>query len=204
MSRSRSGGFTLIELLVALAIFAVLSAFAYRALAGMLESRAALERESRKWRDVTLFVGRLERDLSAVLKRTAIAPSGTKVAEVSSTLDTNDQRDGLAFTRSGAVLMENAQAAPQRVAYRRVGDRIERLTWGSVDAGPRDEPAVVPVLSGATALTFRFLNANGEWRSGWGLPGANDPLPNAVEATLELASGERIVRLFDLPRLGTP
>lgn len=203
MSRSRSAAFTLVELLVALAIFALISAFAYRALAGMLDSRAALERESRKWRDVTLFVGRLERDLSAVLRRKAIAPSGTEVAEVSSTLDTPDQREGLAFTRSGAVLMENAQAAPQRVAYRRVADRVERLTWGSVDAGPRDAPAIVPVLSGVNALTFRFLNANGEWRGGWGLPGANDALPNAVEATLELASGERIVRLFDLPKVGS-
>jgi general secretion pathway protein J len=201
---SRNKGFTLVELLVALAIFALLSAFAYRGLGALLDSRAALEKESRKWRDVTLFVGRFERDLSAVLRRKATAPSGTQVAAVSSALDTNDVREGLAFTRSGAVLMESAQAAPQRVAYRRVENRVERLTWGSVDAGPRDEGAPVTLMSDVAALAFRFMAPTGEWRPTWGLPGANDPMPAAVEMTLQLASGERIVRVVDLPQVKQP
>jgi hypothetical protein len=40
--------------------------------------------------------------------------------------------------------------------------------------------------------------ASGEWRAAW--PGASALLPAAVELTVELASGERIVRLVDLPR----
>src|SRR5512132_2554998 len=115
----RARGFTLIELLVALALFAVLSGFAYRSLEAMLQSRGALERESRKWRDVTVFVGRVERDLSAVLaKRAATAPSGTALAPVSSAIDAGSGGMGLAITRSGSPLQENALAAPQRVAYR--------------------------------------------------------------------------------------
>src|SRR5687768_12193682 len=80
-------GFTLVELLVALAIFALISGFAYRGLDAMLKSRAALEQESRKWRDVTVFVGRLERDLAAVLDRQALGASGTKLAPVSSSIE---------------------------------------------------------------------------------------------------------------------
>src|SRR4051812_20313935 len=68
---NRPGGFTLVELLVALAIFALLTAFSYRGLNAMLESREALQKESRKWRDVTLAMGRLERDVAAVLDRPA-------------------------------------------------------------------------------------------------------------------------------------
>ena len=164
MYRSRSDGFTLIELLVALAIFSIVSAFAYRGLVAMLDSREALQRESRKWRDVTLFVGRIERDLAAVLDRTAVAASGTVQAPLSSAFEGDATREGLAFTRSGSPLQENALAAPQRVAYRWIEGRVERLSWAGVDAAPRDTPAVVPVLSGTRALAFRFLDPRGEWR----------------------------------------
>ena len=199
MCRS-SKGFTLIELLVALAIFAIVSGFAYRSLDAMLKSREALQQESRKWRDVTVFVGRLERDLGAVLIRDALGASGTRLAPVSSSIEVTTARDGLAFTRSGAPLYESALAAPQRVAYRLVEDRVERLTWGGVDAAPRAEPVAVPVLARVAALTFRFLDPRGDWRTSWGLPGSTESVPAAVEVTLQLASGERIVRLMDLPR----
>ncbi len=197
---SRAKGFTLVELLVSLAIFAILSGFAYRALNTMLESREALEQESRKWRDVTVFIGRVERDLGAVLtKRRSVSASGAMLAPVSSVLDTGAADMGLALTRSGSVIQESALAAPQRIAYRLKGAQVERLTWASVDAAPRDEPAPVAVLGGVRALEFRFLDPQGQWRNTWGLPGSADPAPAAVEMRLDLASGERIVRLVDLP-----
>src|SRR5258705_11049058 len=83
---SRARGFTLIELLVALAIFAILSGFAYRSLTALLETRERLQAESRKWRDASVFVGRFERDLRAVLDRAATSPSGTPLAPVSSSV----------------------------------------------------------------------------------------------------------------------
>ena len=194
-----SRAFTLVELLVALAIFALISGFAYRGLNAMLESREALQKDARKWRDVALFVGRFERDLGAVLMRTATGSSGTPLPPVSSTLDTPSQGEGLAVTRSGSPLQENALAAPQRVAYRLRDGHVERLTWASVDAAPREEPVAVTVLAPAKALTFRFMDpASGEWRTVW--PSGPALMPAAVELTVELASGERIVRLVDLPR----
>ena len=191
-------GFTLVELLVALAIFAVLAAFAYRSLNIMLESRAALELESRKWRDVALFVGRLERDLGAVLPRPATGASGTALAPVSSHIDTPTAREGLALTRAGSPLQENALAAPQRIAYRLREGRVERLAWAGTEASPREEPRSVPVLGPVNALAFRFLDARGEWRPTWGLPGSSDATPAAVEVAVTLAHGERVVRLVDL------
>ncbi len=195
MSRA-DRGFTLVELLVALAIFAILSGFAYRSLDALLESREALARESRKWRDVAVFVGRVERDLGAVLSRSVRGAAGTSLAPLSSTVDAvGAQAGGLALTRSGSALQENALAAPQRVAYRFDEGRIERLAWASMDAAPREEPAGVTVMSGVRAFSFRFLDPRGEWRTTWGLPGSTEGLPAAVEMTLDLSSGERIVRL---------
>jgi general secretion pathway protein J len=201
---SRQGGFTLVELLVALAIFAILAAFAYRGLDALLQSRQALQGESRKWRDVSLFVGRVERDFAAVLDRSAIGASGTRLAPVSSSIEAPTDREGVAFTRAGSPLQESALAAPQRVAYRLHGDRVERLAWAGVDAAPRDEPAPLVVMGPVSALAFRFLDARGEWRASWGLPGGNDPIPAAIEMTLTLASGEKVVRLMDLPRPAAP
>lgn len=199
----RNRGFTLIELLVALAIFAIMSGFAYRGLTAMLDSREALAKESRKWRDVSLLVGRVERDLAAALPRIATNAGDTKLAALSSAIDTTSSPNGLALTRSGNMLAGNASAAPQRVAYRLREGRIERLAWVGVDAAPRDEPAGTPVLAEVAGLTFRFMDPkSSEWRADWGLPGnAAAGLPAAVEMTLVLASGERIVRLFDLPRV---
>lgn len=200
MSRDRQRAFTLVELLVSLAIFALLATFAYRGLNMMLESRAALERESRKWRDVALFVGRIERDLGAVLERRAVGASGTPQAAVSSLIDATTAREGLALTRAGNPLHENALAAPQRIAYRLREGRVERLSWAGTEASPREEPQPVPVLGSASALAFRFLDARGDWRPTWGLPGSNERLPAAVEVAVTLASGERVVRLVELVR----
>jgi len=192
--------FTLVELLIALAIFALLSAFAYRGLTVMLESRQTLDRESRKWRDLALFVARFERDVQAALNRTAIGPSGISQSAVSSQLDLGGAPGtGLALTRSGATLYANELAAPQRVGYRFIDGHVDRLTWPGVDSGPRAEADAIPVLENVRSLGFRFLATNLDWRTDWAAP-MSAGMPLAVEMTLELASGERIVRIVDIPR----
>jgi general secretion pathway protein J len=203
MCRSdRARGFTLVELLVALAIFAILSGFAFRSLSAMLEAREHLREDARKWRDIAVFVSRLERDLGSIVQRTSRGPSGVSLSPVSSSVGMQSDGDGLAVTRSGSPLQENALAAPQRVAYRLREGRVERLTWAALDAAPREEPTAVPILGSVRNLTFRFLDPkSGEWRLAWAPPGSAQPVPAAVEATVELASGEKIVRLIDLPQL---
>ena len=199
--KGRVAGFTLVELLVALAIFALMSGFAYRGLTAMLDSREALQKESRKWRDVALLVGRIERDLGAALPRRAVSTSGTILAPISSSIDAGSALPGLALTRSGSPLMENTLSAPQRVAWRFNEGRVERLSWAGVDAAPREEPVATAILASAAALSFRFLDAKSlEWRTTWSTTGADDGVPAAVEMTLTLASGERIVRMIDMPR----
>ena len=166
----------------------------------LLENRAALANESRKWRDVAIFVGRVERDLQAVLDRRAKNTYGVDQAPVTSVVDLGPNPvPGVSLTRSGGGLYDNALGAPLCVAYRFGDGRVDRLAWPAVDSAPRIDPAATPVIQGVRGLAFRFLDPRGEWRPTWGLPGSPDAMPAAVEMTLELASGERIVRLVDLP-----
>ena len=65
----RARGLTLVELLVAVAIFGILSAFAYRALTVVLDSRGRIEQENRKWRELALFFARLEQDVATAVPR---------------------------------------------------------------------------------------------------------------------------------------
>ena len=65
----RARGLTLVELLVVVAIFGILSAFAYRALTVVLDSRGRIEQENRKWRGLALFFARLEQDVAAAVPR---------------------------------------------------------------------------------------------------------------------------------------
>lgn len=199
-TRRACRAFTLVELLVALAIFALISAFAYRGLAVLLDGREALERDSRKWRDLALFVGRFERDVQAALDRPATGPSGTPASPISSVLDLGGATArGLAITRAGATLYANELSAPQRVGYRLAEGRVDRLAWPGVDAGPRAEALATPLLRDVRSLAFRFLDSRYEWRTDWAAPAAQG-MPLAVEMTLELAGGERIVRIVDIAR----
>ena len=189
---------------MALAIFAIIAGFAYRGLDAMLESREALEKRIAQVARRRALRGPRS---SATSARCSTAHGDRPVGHarsrrVSSVARvTPSARDGLALTRSGSPLQENALAAPQRIAYRLRDGRVERLSWAGVDAAPRDEPAAVTVLAAARARSPSASSTrSGEWRATWGRRAAATRLPAAVEMTLELASGERIVRLVDLPR----
>jgi general secretion pathway protein J len=67
---ARRAGFTLVELLVALAILALVSVLAYRAVAALTTSEAQLSAEALKWRNLDGLFARLEADMRVALPRT--------------------------------------------------------------------------------------------------------------------------------------
>ncbi len=191
-------GLTLIELLVAITIFGVMSAFAYRALTVVLESRGRIEQEDRKWREIALFFTRLEQDFAASTPRPVRDASNA----VSPALVGNATPGGAAdaavmLTRTGFAVDPGATDPPRRVAYRLRGGIVELLSWSELDRAPRSEPRAIAVLRNVSALDLRYLDRSGQWHVAWPPAGTTSPeteIPAGIEVGVTLASGERITR----------
>ena len=149
----------MVELLVALAIFALIAGFAYRSLQSMLDSRDALQNETRKWRDIALFVGRMDRDLSAVLVTPAAPGITRRMMPISQTVPRTPQTlgEGLVLMRSGSALQENAIAVLGSVTgldFRFLDPNGEwRRNW---TGSPTPAPAAIEVtvkLSSGESIT---------------------------------------------------
>jgi general secretion pathway protein J len=208
--RQKNSGFTLIEILVAITIFAIMSAFAYRALTSVLEARKQLEVEQHKWRDVVLMFARMEQDFSSALKRPIRDTGGNTAPAFDGKPDPVGETDGqVVFTRMGYAGQRGALAAPQRMGYRFRDNKLEQLTWQVLDQAPRTVPLVGTLIENASEVKFQFLentqaptNVNAKWLPRWPQPGTppkDADLPAAVEVSLTLMSGENLKRIFLLP-----
>jgi general secretion pathway protein J len=203
---SRTRGFTLIEVLVAMIIFAVMAVMAYRGLTAILETRARLDEEASKWRAVSLLFTRMQRDFAVLSTRQIWDSSGQKAPPLKASATLINEYDAqLAFTRMGSADTGGSLAAPQRVGYRLRNGNVEYVTWPVLDQGPRTLPIPSVILPNVAELAFRYLDGNGQWQTNW--PSTNNPQgvstapPWAVEVTLRLRSGEKMIRLFTLSAL---
>ena len=192
-------GFTLLELVVALAIFALISVFAYRALDLVLETRIKVTAEGKKWRDITLLFTRMEQDMSRLANRPVrdsrdlLSP-----ALIGEPVPVGEDDAQLAFTRMGLEGQSGVLGDVQRLGYRLKNGKVEMLVWPVLDQAPRTRPEAETLLSGVKGMEIRYLGAEGTWWTRWPKPGVPGELPRALEITLELPSGERMSRLFAL------
>ena len=199
----RTHGFTLIEVLIAITIFAVMSAFAYRALSSILNARERVAQENQKWREVSTFFARLEADLANAVARSIRNSNNLQTGPfVGNATFSNDSEGQLMFTRMGLPGASGTLAAPQRLGYRVKQGNLEELVWPVLDQGQRTVPAVYPLLSGVNAFTVRYLDAiSNSWQGSWP-PSPNSgttatqTIPRAVEVALTLDSGETLTRVL--------
>lgn len=194
VSGTSQRGFTLIELLTALLILSLLALMSYRGLGAVLDAREHVTRETGKWRQVTAFFARFERDVQLAAPRAVRSASGNAPAWLVRPGATLEPR--LEFSRFASV--EGVDSA-RRLAYR-LNERqeIELWLWPGLDVAPDALPARHPVLSGVTKFELHYLNAEFAWADVWpALPG-DGAIPRAVRLRIVLASGEELVRVFAL------
>jgi general secretion pathway protein J len=75
--RGRPRGFTLIEILSALLILSLLALMSYRGLGAVLDAREHTRYETEKWRRVSAFFARFERDVQLAAPRPVRATSSS-------------------------------------------------------------------------------------------------------------------------------
>jgi general secretion pathway protein J len=200
---NKSSGFTLLELLAAIAIFAIMTAMAYRGLSAVLETRKQLEVEQQKWRDIVLLFARMEQDFASAVQRPIRDTSDNRAAAFIGKADAVGDTDGqVVFTRMGFSGQNGPLTAPQRMGYRFRDNKLEHLSWPVLDQAPRSTPTVGTLVENISNASFRFLEYqanNSAWQNRWpqaGVAPSDATLPAAVEVNITLATGENMKRVF--------
>lgn len=185
-------GFTLIELLAALLILSLLALMSYRGLGAVLDTREHVAAETDKWRRVTSFLARFERDVQLAAPRPLRA--GGAAAWLGKAGTPHGRR--LEFSRFAAV---EGVDAPRRIAYGlNENQQIELWLWPDPDATSTAQATRYPVLNGVTLFEFQYLNADLAWVDTWPTSPRDATIPRAVRLRIALISGEEIVRVFAL------
>lgn len=222
----RQRGFTLLEVIIAIAIFALVSAMAYSALANVLRSRERVEAERTTWRVFSMLYLRMEDDLAQARHRTVRDINGASLpAMLGQATDTRALgAPALEFTRGGIFLppvddtnVATATTIPtgparaprsdlQRVAYRLKDGKLWRLTWLDLDRAPQSQPQETNLLYGmddeVQEFQVRFFDPKDGWVDSWppkaanGLPRDPQELPSGVEVRLQLKNRGEFKHLF--------
>lgn len=201
MRRTLQHGFTLIEVLVALAIFGVLSALAYMTLGQTLDNSDMLTERM----DRLQSIQRTMTYLSTELLQTAPRPIRADLGQSEPALRSSFAADfALQFTHNGWPNSAGvARSTQQRTAYRIEDDELVRYHWNVLDRTVNNIPVKTVLLEDIDSLTFRFLQANGDWSDQW--PPLNSQaasnsinLPRAVAITLVLPDEGELTRIVEV------
>lgn len=190
-------GFTLIELMIAVAIFALMTLFAYASVNQVIRARIVAAESLGRLSDVQFMLRQLALDLEQLHPRPVREELGDTLAPA---LVADLRRyNQIELTRAG---WRNPVGAPrsslQRVAYRLENGELIRSHWNVLDRLQVNPPIEFTLIEGVDTLEFRFMKESGDWIDSWPDP---DLPPAAVHGSRPRAI--EVVILFDDERIGT-
>jgi general secretion pathway protein J len=177
-----------------------MSVLSYRGLTSVLQTRAHLTEDNRRWRDIALTLAQLEQDLGQAVER-PVRDSGDlqQPALVGNPQATGANDAQLSFSLMGTAWQTGVLADVQRHGYRLNNGTLEQLVWPVLDRAPHSEPVVYALLERVSRFELRYLDDSGNWQPQWPLPGVTAALPRALEVVVELDGGAAVTRVFALP-----
>lgn len=187
---------------MALAVFGVLSLLAYMSLGQTLTNADMLSERMNRLQAIQKTMSYLSSELLQSVPR----PVRTELSDVAMpALQSSFASDfALQLTHAG---WPNPAGLPrstmQRTAYRIEDGDLLRYHWNVLDRTVNNIPVATIMLEDVSSLTFRFLQADGDWSDQWpplsaqaGPDAAN--LPRAVEILLTLEDEGEISRVVEV------
>jgi general secretion pathway protein J len=174
--------------MVSLLIFGMLSAAGVALLSFSVRSQDAAEARLGELGDLRKASALVAADLAQAAPRVHRDGAG---AAIPSFVGGNS---ALSLVRRGwENLDDEKRSSLQKVEYRVVDGRLERIAYPRVDGSAPLPPAVL--IEGVTRLSLRYRDRRGDWRASW-RPGQPTDLPVAVEMVLELGGSPPVRQLF--------
>lgn len=185
-------GFTLVEMLIALLIFSLIASASVAMLSFSVRAQAAVTGKLDDVAALNRLSGALSADLAQAVNRPTRDAGGRRLPALVTGVQAGDGVLVQLVRRGWTNLDDAARPSEQKLAYRLVEGRLERLAYPLLDGAGPLAPAVLLREVGAAAVRFRV---NGAWTDQWiELPG--QALPQAAELTITRTGGTQFRLLF--------
>ncbi len=195
-------GFTLIEVMVAVAVFGILAVFATATLGQALSNSDMLNERMDRLQSIQRTMNYLSTELLQSAPRVVRTDLG--LPPEPALLSSFGSDFALQITHGG---WPNSAGVPrstqQRTAYRIEDNELVRYHWNVLDRTVNNLPVATVLMDDIDSLTFRFLQANGEWTDQWPpinlqTSGPTTMRPRAVAIVLELPDEGELTRIVEV------
>ncbi len=198
----RDGGFTLLEVLIAIAIFSVMSVFAYQGLRNFLSARTIVEAQAEDFAALVSGITQLQQDLEEVAARPVRDALGDFLPAMQSGVGVGEI---LALTRHTAwASTVMASSDLRRIDYRLENGTLIRRVWAVLDRVADSRATERVVFPAVEAVILRYFD-DGKWHESWPAENVGDPLPalpTAISLSVQFANGRTLERMIRVRTAG--
>ena len=195
-ANSRHRGFTLIELMIAVAIFSLMTVFAYAGVNQIINTRILAAESLDRLASVQFALRLLALDIEQIHPRPVREEFGDNL--VPTVIADLRRFNQLELTRAG---WRNPLGTPrpslQRVAYRLEDGELIRSHWTVLDRLQINVPVEFTLLEDVDSFELQFMKEDGGWISSWPDP----DLPVQLQLGARPRAVEVIIR-FEDPDMG--